>query len=161
MIACSTTVPCIINVRGYSGRTRLTHLAGHDAAGDANGSAGARVREVSRCRLAGVGLGSCAAGAALLRGNVAVQCQTRWLTTDLRLGFASLLHSWSFSAQTVYADGRCEVHLSGGSMSRWNRLLSYGCLGLLIGLPGVLAAGTPAVALMSPHVMAPAPRSTI
>ena len=42
-------------------------------------------------------------------------------------------------------------------MSRWNRLLSYGCLGLLIGLPGVMAAGTPAVTLMSPHVMAPAP----
>ena len=42
-------------------------------------------------------------------------------------------------------------------MSRWNRLLSYGCLGLLIGLPGVLAAGAPAVTLMSPHVMAPAP----
>ena len=41
-------------------------------------------------------------------------------------------------------------------MSRWNRLLSYGCLGLLISLPGVLAAGTPAVALMAPHVMAPA-----
>ena len=42
-------------------------------------------------------------------------------------------------------------------MSRWNRLLSCSCLGLLIGLPGVLAAGAPAVALMSPHVMAPAP----
>lgn len=41
-------------------------------------------------------------------------------------------------------------------MSCWNRLLSYGCLGLLIALPGVLAAGTPAVALMAPHVMAPA-----
>lgn len=40
-------------------------------------------------------------------------------------------------------------------MSRWNRLLSYGCLGLLISLPGVLAAGTPAAA-MAPHVMAPA-----
>ena len=42
-------------------------------------------------------------------------------------------------------------------MSRWNRLLSYGCLGLLISLPGVLAAGTPAVSPMAPHVMAPAP----
>jgi len=42
-------------------------------------------------------------------------------------------------------------------MSRWNRLLSYGCLGLLISLPGVLTAGTPAVAPMAPHVMAPAP----
>jgi DNA uptake protein ComE-like DNA-binding protein len=42
-------------------------------------------------------------------------------------------------------------------MTRFNRLLSYGCLGLLIGLPGVLAAGAPAVALISPHVMAPAP----
>ena len=41
-------------------------------------------------------------------------------------------------------------------MSRWNRLLSYGCLGLLLSLPGMLAAGTPAVALMAPHVMAPA-----
>ncbi len=46
-------------------------------------------------------------------------------------------------------------------MSRWNRLLSYGCLGLLIGLPGVLAAGTPAVALSSPHVMAPAPAADL
>src|ERR1700748_3401896 len=46
-------------------------------------------------------------------------------------------------------------------MSRWNRLISYGCLGLLIGLPGVLAAGTPAVALMSPHVMAPAPAADL
>ena len=36
-------------------------------------------------------------------------------------------------------------------MSRWNRLLSYGCLGLLLSLPGMLAAGTPAVALMAPH----------
>jgi competence protein ComEA len=42
-------------------------------------------------------------------------------------------------------------------MSRWNRVLAYGCLGLLIGLPGVLTAGAPAVTLMSPHVMAPAP----
>ena len=46
-------------------------------------------------------------------------------------------------------------------MSRWNRLLSYGCLGLLIGLPGVLAAGTPAVASMAPHVMAPAPAADL
>ncbi len=42
-------------------------------------------------------------------------------------------------------------------MTRIHRLFSLGCLGLLMGLPGVLAAGTPAVALMSPHVMAPAP----
>ena len=42
-------------------------------------------------------------------------------------------------------------------MTRFNRLLSYICLGLLIGLPGVLAAGTPAIAPMAPHVMAPAP----
>jgi competence protein ComEA len=42
-------------------------------------------------------------------------------------------------------------------MSRWNRLLAFGCLGLLIGLPGVLAAGTPAMAAMAPHVMAPPP----
>lgn len=41
-------------------------------------------------------------------------------------------------------------------MSRWNRLLSFGCLGLLISLPTVVSAGTSAVALMSPHVMAPA-----
>ena len=41
-------------------------------------------------------------------------------------------------------------------MSRWNRLLSIGCLGLLITVPGVLAAGTSAVAPLSPYVMAPA-----
>ena len=40
-------------------------------------------------------------------------------------------------------------------MSRWNRLLSYGCLGLLIGLPAVLPAGTSAVAPLSAHVMVP------
>ena len=42
-------------------------------------------------------------------------------------------------------------------MSRWNRLLAYSCLGLLLSAPGVLAAGAPAVVLMSPHVLAPAP----
>jgi len=42
-------------------------------------------------------------------------------------------------------------------MSRWNRLLSIGCLGLLISVPGVLAAGTSAVAPLSPHVMSPPP----
>ncbi len=42
-------------------------------------------------------------------------------------------------------------------MTRFNRLLSYSCLGLLIGFPGVLAAGTSAVALISPHVMVPVP----
>ena len=42
-------------------------------------------------------------------------------------------------------------------MTRFNRLLSYCCLGLLIGLPGALAAGAPAVTLMSPHALAPAP----
>ena len=42
-------------------------------------------------------------------------------------------------------------------MSRWNRLLSFGCLGLLISLPGVLAAGTSKVAPISPHVMAGVP----
>ena len=42
-------------------------------------------------------------------------------------------------------------------MTRFNRLLSYCCLGLLIGLPDVLAAGAPAVTLMSPHALAPAP----
>ncbi len=42
-------------------------------------------------------------------------------------------------------------------MARWNRLLSYGCLGLLISLPGVLSARTPASAPSAPHVMAPAP----
>jgi competence protein ComEA len=41
-------------------------------------------------------------------------------------------------------------------MSRWNRLLSSLCLGLLISAPSVLAAGSPAVAPMAPHVMAPA-----
>lgn len=34
-------------------------------------------------------------------------------------------------------------------MSRWNRLLAYGCLGLMMSLPGVLSAGTPkAMAVM-------------
>lgn len=42
-------------------------------------------------------------------------------------------------------------------MSRWNRLLSFGCLGLLISLPGVLSAGTPASATPAAYVMAPAP----
>ena len=42
-------------------------------------------------------------------------------------------------------------------MSRLNRLLSYACLGLLISLPGVMAAGTPANAPSAPHSMAPAP----
>ena len=46
-------------------------------------------------------------------------------------------------------------------MSGWNRLLSYGCLVLLLGLPGVLAAGTPAVPLRSPHVMAAAPAADL
>lgn len=41
-------------------------------------------------------------------------------------------------------------------MSRWKRML-YGCVGLLISLPGVLTAGTSAVAPLSPHVMAPVP----
>lgn len=38
-------------------------------------------------------------------------------------------------------------------MARWNRLF-YGCLGLLISLPGVLLARTPASAPSEPHVMA-------
>jgi hypothetical protein len=59
--------------------------------------------------------------------------------------------------QKCILTGDFEIHPSGGSMSRWNRLLSFGCLGLLISLPGVLAAGAPAVALMSPHVLAPTP----
>lgn len=42
-------------------------------------------------------------------------------------------------------------------MTRLNRLLSYGCLGLLISLPGVMAAGTPKSAPAAPHAMAPAP----
>lgn len=42
-------------------------------------------------------------------------------------------------------------------MTRFNRLLSYGCLGLLIGLPGVMASAAPAAAPAAPHVMAPAP----
>ena len=33
-------------------------------------------------------------------------------------------------------------------MSRWTRLLAYGCFGLLISFPGVLSAGAPASA---PH----------
>jgi competence protein ComEA len=41
-------------------------------------------------------------------------------------------------------------------MSRWNRLLSYSCLALLMSLPAAMSAGSPAVALMSPHVLAPA-----
>lgn len=41
-------------------------------------------------------------------------------------------------------------------MSRWNRLLSYGCLGLLISLPGVLAAGTPAARPNAPYAAAAA-----
>lgn len=41
-------------------------------------------------------------------------------------------------------------------MSRWNRLLSYGCFGLLISLPGVLSAGTPAMAPMAPYAAAAA-----
>jgi DNA uptake protein ComE-like DNA-binding protein len=41
-------------------------------------------------------------------------------------------------------------------MSRWNRLLLYGCLGLLIGLPGVLAAGTPAARPSVPYAAAAA-----
>ncbi len=43
-------------------------------------------------------------------------------------------------------------------MARWNRLF-YGCLGLLISLPGALWAGTaPSApsAARAPHVMAPA-----
>lgn len=42
-------------------------------------------------------------------------------------------------------------------MTRFNRVLSSCCLGLLIGLPGVLSAGTPAARPSAPHVMAPAP----
>jgi competence protein ComEA len=41
-------------------------------------------------------------------------------------------------------------------MSRWNRLLSYSCFALLMSLPAAMSAGSPAVALMSPHVLAPA-----
>jgi hypothetical protein len=70
---------------------------------------------------------------------------------------ASLFHVGHSVEQKCVLTGDFEVHASGGRMSRWNRLLLYGCLGLLIGLSGVLASGTPAVALMSPHVMAPAP----
>lgn len=46
-------------------------------------------------------------------------------------------------------------------MSRLVRLLSYGCLGLLISLPGVMAAGTPAPASAASYVMAPAPASDL
>lgn len=42
-------------------------------------------------------------------------------------------------------------------MSRLNRLLSYGCLGLVMSLPGVMAAGTLAAAPAQPYVLAPAP----
>jgi DNA uptake protein ComE-like DNA-binding protein len=43
-------------------------------------------------------------------------------------------------------------------MSRWNRLLAYGCFGLLISSPGVLTASSPASA---PHVMAAAPATDL
>ncbi len=46
-------------------------------------------------------------------------------------------------------------------MSRWNRVLAFGCLGLMMSLPGAMSAGTPAVALMSPHVLAPAPAADL
>lgn len=42
-------------------------------------------------------------------------------------------------------------------MSRLYRLLSYSCLGLLVSLPAVMAAGTPAASPAAPHIMAPAP----
>jgi competence protein ComEA len=41
-------------------------------------------------------------------------------------------------------------------MARWNRLLSYGVFGLLISLPGVLAAGTLAPTPSAPHAAAAA-----
>lgn len=40
-------------------------------------------------------------------------------------------------------------------MSRWNRLL-YGCVGLLISLPGVLSAGTPTAKPSAPYAAAAA-----
>lgn len=46
-------------------------------------------------------------------------------------------------------------------MSRWNRLLSYGCLGLMMSLPGVLSAGAPASAPAAPYAMAPAQASDL
>ena len=46
-------------------------------------------------------------------------------------------------------------------MSRWNRLILYGCLGLMMSLPGVLAAAAPAITMMGPHVMAPAPAADL
>lgn len=47
-------------------------------------------------------------------------------------------------------------HSFGGFMSRWNRFFACGCLGLMMCLPGVMAAGTPAAAPNAPHAMAPA-----
>jgi len=41
-------------------------------------------------------------------------------------------------------------------MTRWNRLLAYGCLGLLMSVPGVLAAGTPAARPSAPYAAAAA-----
>lgn len=41
-------------------------------------------------------------------------------------------------------------------MSRWNRLLAYGCFGLLISVPGVLTASAPVSAPSAPHLMAAA-----
>ena len=41
-------------------------------------------------------------------------------------------------------------------MSGWNRLVSYACVGLMLGLPAVVSAGTTVNAPSAPHVMAPA-----
>lgn len=42
-------------------------------------------------------------------------------------------------------------------MSRWNRLLAYGCFGLLMGVPALLPASAP----KAPYVMAPAPAADL
>lgn len=46
-------------------------------------------------------------------------------------------------------------------MSRWNRLLAYGCFGLLMGVPALLPASAPASAPKAPYVMAPAPAADL
>lgn len=41
-------------------------------------------------------------------------------------------------------------------MARWKQVLSYGCLALMMSLPGVLSAGTPVMAPMAPLLVTPA-----
>src|SRR6185437_5544210 len=102
-----------------------------------------------RCRLIGEDAGCVLVRPGWMTGPT-------WQRDTRREEFASNLPE---AARKVYAESALDFHPSGGCMSRWNRLFSYCCLGLLIGLPGVLAA--PAVALMAPHVMAPAPAADL